>query len=459
MALKVFTNPYEGTNIPAHSIQGSSPMLQGTAPKLQGSGSPAIISSSLGRTTTNRNLNYLNTVEKGLVAGASVPVTPVPGQNVPVSAPSPAPLLTVSSVGQGMQNVVGEINKLLQNPQVQAELTPELRSQIAKIQGLDSNINLYSGQAREAVNNNQITSFNSIIESIKKNQEDRNYYLSSLTTQLQPLREKYIASLAPTTAETDLVTQIADIQKKQKDFNLSLEEGKQKQFGVGRPLSISTGRANELERQAQFEKQQMQNEEANLLTRLGLAQEARRITSEGTKFSLDSFLKDRDFAVTVQNAQESRENQLFTQAIQLNNVQRQTMADILEAFEGTDPTKLSPENQTQLAQIASSRGIPYNLLFEGLQTSYDRRVVEDKLKQAQIVKATETDSYAHTQIENNLLRSRGYDGYANPSVFASERVRAKMNPDEFNKRFGYLLKPEERSALGVKGSTLSINDL
>jgi hypothetical protein len=57
-------------------------------------------------------------------------------------------------------------------------------------------------------------------------------------------------------------------------------------------------------------------------------------------------------------------------------------------------------------------------------------------------------------IESRLKASAGKDGYVDPGVFQSERIKSTIGPDEFNKRFGHLLSPQERVNLGLEKSTI-----
>lgn len=67
-------------------------------------------------------------------------------------------------------------------------------------------------------------------------------------------------------------------------------------------------------------------------------------------------------------------------------------------------------------------------------------------------KPTESDLQVQEakNIENRLVASRGTDGFIDPVVYQSERLRARMGPDEFDKRFSYLLSEQERKNLGIE---------
>jgi len=47
------------------------------------------------------------------------------------------------------------------------------------------------------------------------------------------------------------------------------------------------------------------------------------------------------------------------------------------------------------------------------------------------------------------MASVGNDGFVDPGIYLNLRTQAKMGPDEFNKRFSYLLSPDEKINLGI----------
>ena len=57
--------------------------------------------------------------------------------------------------------------------------------------------------------------------------------------------------------------------------------------------------------------------------------------------------------------------------------------------------------------------------------------------------------------EQTLTKSKGEDGFADPGIFQTERARSRISPDEFNKRFGYLLSPQEQKQIGIVKQTSS----
>lgn len=64
--------------------------------------------------------------------------------------------------------------------------------------------------------------------------------------------------------------------------------------------------------------------------------------------------------------------------------------------------------------------------------------------------AQEEETQEVTDIESRLRASTGTDGFIDPGVFMDERRKSTLGPEEFNKRFGSLLSPQERKRLGIE---------
>jgi len=66
------------------------------------------------------------------------------------------------------------------------------------------------------------------------------------------------------------------------------------------------------------------------------------------------------------------------------------------------------------------------------------------------VRPSEVGDVEAQTVEKRLSESKGSDGYVDPGVYSSLKRQTKMGPDEFDKRYGNLLSPQERKNLGIK---------
>lgn len=286
------------------------------------------------------------------------------------SAPTGNPL-SVTSTNPALQSIIDQANNLIKTSGVQ--LSPENQALLNQINGIDTDIKSNVADAQTASNNNQYQSLNDYIKQAQELETKRDTAIQELTKQLGPLRDRYMASLAPSALENDLGNQLAGINKKIADFDVSTQEGQLNEFGLGRPLALSTGRAERLGQQAALTRTSYVNEANALLTRLGLAQEARTAESKGLAAGLGFLADDIELQGKAYDRLQTQEQNVFNRFKDLNTIQRQNAADMLESLKGYDPSKLSSEVRTQIAQIAEQRGIPSDAIFAGLQTQFDEQ--------------------------------------------------------------------------------------
>lgn len=64
-----------------------------------------------------------------------------------------------------------------------------------------------------------------------------------------------------------------------------------------------------------------------------------------------------------------------------------------------------------------------------------------------------TGAGALDAIESQLMATRGSDGKVDPISYLQQRSKSKLSPDQFDKRYGYLLSAQEQKRLGIAGGT------
>ena len=115
-----------------------------------------------------------------------------------------------------------------------------------------------------------------------------------------------------------------------------------------------------------------------------------------------------------------------------------------------DVSQLTPEQKLQLEFKFREKELE---LGRQSELEMERQLAAAKLGRYEPTKGPEGPASAQAPgIQERLIATRGSDGYVDPNSYANERVNAKMGPDEFDKRFGYLLSVEERKKLGIKVS-------
>ena len=148
---------------------------------------------------------------------------------------------------------------------------------------------------------------------------------------------------------------------------------------------------------------------------------------------------------------------------------------------------LSVFDDTQLKQIADA-GIGYNYsalisMRKALQDSQDKysnfSVQTDEQGNATVIGITKdgkvsvlskiagvakpkSESEVETKligIENILSRSKGTDGFVDPDIYLTQRQRANIGADEFDRKFGHLLSEGEKGRLKIGKQGLDFGDL
>lgn len=197
---------------------------------------------------------------------------------------------------------------------------------------------------------------------------------SDLQNLLTQNRNLYLSSIAKSQPEVDLETQLTKLRDAANKTNLNIENRTiPEAFNIG-----ESSRVTKL----------FQAEEQNLLTRLGLAQEARKITSDTAKAGMDFALQDIQLQQKAQEIINTQNEQILDRAQQLSTASRQTLATMLDQFKGLTIDKLDPAAQAQLATLASQAGIPYDMIVKGMETVKNQITLDNGIKLAKEASST-----------------------------------------------------------------------
>jgi len=225
-------------------------------------------------------------------------------------------------------------------------------------------------------------------------EETLNDSLSSPTTNsdLQALLDKntaaqneYLATLGASADETAIKTQLADLRAQADEYQQSLQAGLDTISDETIPMAFITGQQASLERRAQRTIANYASLEKNLLERLGIEQEDRKMDQEAAAQKYEFAQGNIDLYFKVQDRIQADEDRIAEKASKLKDEAKSTLADMLEMFQGYDMADLSTEAQGQLATLATSAGIPLSLLSEGM-TSMKNSAIADELKPASLDK-------------------------------------------------------------------------
>lgn len=205
--------------------------------------------------------------------------------------------------------------------------------------------------------------------------------IQTLLQENRALQAKYLESLIPGQQELELKQQIADVAEQAKNVLQSAELGIEQISDQPIAMQFIVGQAKNVEDRANLKLKALQNQESNLLNRLGIEQENRTITSDVLSNQLQFSNQNIDTLFKIQDRVIAQENQVFERAMALRSESKDVLTSILQNFEGMYFDGLSSDQQMQLAQLASRAGIPIDLLQAGMDN------VANQMAQANILEA------------------------------------------------------------------------
>jgi hypothetical protein len=386
------------------------------------------LSSSLAKDTTQKNQSILNQSILGtqnstpVTAQNSTPYTgssqnraSTPG-SVPVAQPSSTTGTTNSATSQPVsQGVIPSST----NPTINALVNQvnELINQVGTLspenQALAQSINNMAGQEMVALNKansaqmlGDYRALNDAIQEMNTARAEKESQIETLSSQLSGARADYVASLAPTTDELALRQKLADIEKEAADYALATDRAVAGFEGQGRgiPLSIIRGQQEKLVKQRSFGKQEIANEEANLLTRLGLEEDARALRAEIAKGNYEGIKDEIGILDSASKNINSNIDSLIDQFTALDNQQQNTLTNFLETMNGVRYDDLATDAQQYIDKMATAMNVPKSYIKEAMNVLADKSDLEKLYTQSQIDNQNEEDTKTlSTSILNKTL--------------------------------------------------------
>jgi hypothetical protein len=205
--------------------------------------------------------------------------------------------------------------------------------------------------------------------------------LMAISEEQTKLQQDYLNSLGLSDEETALRDQLAELHAEVSGYSQSLQAGLDSIEDEAIPMSFITGQQASLERRSQRQMQIFADEEANLLERLGFAQEAREMKSLQAEAAVNFFKDNLELRWKIEDRVQDKEDRVLARADKLETKARDNLSAFLEMFEGYDVSDLSAESQAKLATMAASAGLPFDLVTEGMSAVKDRILTEAFLKE------------------------------------------------------------------------------
>lgn len=389
---------------------------------------------SQGITNPNQITNYLNYSDSGKKVGDFTVEEVKNIINVPTSATNPAQNQLVNNINQTITNLTPE-----QKQTLLTSATGELLGRINQSSGTELAL---TSQARDAELSGDYYTLNNIIKQIKESQKQRLLDLQALQTETSKLRTQYLGTLTPTAEETTLATTIADLQEQMKNYDLETQKLVYGLEGQGRGIvsGLIAGQQAKLQQQRALEYQSMAAKESNLLTRLGLLQDARKAQQTALSTGISMLEADNELSNKIRDAIDAQNQAVIDSVSGMSTKAKDTLTFILKQFEGLDFESLPDESIKSIQALAEQAGIDIGIIQAGLKAVKDQQDFDNALRLSQeerLKKASEKDTGNDEQeaidkeaIKKDIKRITGSDGYVDSKKIIKIRQSVAINSPE-----------------------------
>ena len=407
---------------------------------------PAVITSKTAKDLTNKNVSYLSNLESGIkyptgeiygqgpTTQTTPAVAPTQALNVPTSSTNPAQNAIVSNVNDTISKLTPE--------QRQTALTGAISELLNRInQSSDQELALTS-KAREAEETGDYYGLNEATKKLQESQKQRLLDLQALQTETRKLRTQYLGTLTPTAEETTLATTIADFQEQMKNYDLETQKLVYGLEGQGRGIvsGLVAGQQAKLQQQRNLEYQSMAAKESNLLTRLGLLQDARKAQQTALTTGISMLEADNELSNKIRDAIDAQNQAVIDSVSGMSTKAKDTLTFILKQFKGLDFESLPDESIKSIQALAEQAGIDIGIIQAGLKAVKDQQDFENALdlsREDRLKKASEKDTGNDEQeaidkeaIQKDIKRITGSDGYVDSKKIIKIRQSVAINSPE-----------------------------
>jgi len=204
--------------------------------------------------------------------------------------------------------------------------------------------------------------------------------LQSLFTQNQDTRDALMKAFQPTEEEQRIKGDILGVREKLSDQEL-ITKGRLLDIAE-EPISASAigGRQENLTERDALKLEVLQREESNLLSRLGLEQEAREVQVQGLEALLGFGQQDIENAFKIQDQIRQEQKDYMDSIDKMEDNDRDALDKILTRFEGLSISDLSPQAQQSLAALASNSGLDFEIVAQGMEIIKNQREFDNLMK-------------------------------------------------------------------------------
>lgn len=214
-------------------------------------------------------------------------------------------------------------------------------------------------------------------------------------------------TLTPSAEETKIKTQIADLRAQEDNINLGVKKYKSNLEGEGISAGAIQGRSWDVDRNVAMTLETLGVQEKNLLTRLGLEQEARGLEEKVATNKYGATKDIIEYASKAQAAIDKQKTDLINATDKMNDNARQMLSTILTQFKGLDFHALSPEAQLKMQTMANQLGIPVDVIIKGMEVNKNQQDLENLKKASSGLSSTTIRSGSLVVPESSVAQGQG----------------------------------------------------
>lgn len=257
-----------------------------------------------------------------------------------------------------------------------------------------------------------------------------------------------------------------------KNYNLDTQKLVYGLEGQGRGIvsGLVAGQQAKLQQQRALEYQSMAAKESNLLTRLGLLQDARKAQQTALSTGISMLEADNELSNKIRDAIDSQNQAVIDSVSKMSTTAKDTLTLILKQFEGLDFESLPEESIRSIQALAEKAGIDIGIIQAGLKAVKDQQDFDNALKTSREARLSNAlkisrearlskektsednkkqESIDKENIKKDIKRITGSDGYLDLKQIIKIRQSVAINSPEllswFDKAYPphVVLNPED----------------
>lgn len=278
------------------------------------------------------------------------------------------------------QNILNNVNNTLSTSQT-AGLSSVIQELMKRYNENQSQLDATLNSANQSQASGDMKSLNDYMTAANKLNEDRTNTLNDLYSQISQLQTQLLGTLTPSQGETDIQNQLLNKQQQLGQFDIETQKGVYGLEGQGRGITagLVSGQQAKLQQQRALDRTSIAQEESNLLTRLGLAQDARTAQTKTLETGLSQLTSNMELQQKASDAISAQNTAVLNAANTLSDNARSTLTNILDKFAGLDFNTLDTVSQQSLKNLAQSAGIDIGIVSAGMKAVKDQQDYENAL--------------------------------------------------------------------------------